>query len=49
MVNIKISCVADGEWGGLQSRVKATMDQYSFAYRLEQVNASEARSQMAEK
>lgn len=46
MVNIRISC-ADSEWSGMESRVNATMNQYSFAYHLERGDASGARSEMA--
>ena len=45
MVNIRISC-ADSEWSEMQSRVKATMNQYSFAYCLERGKASAERSKM---
>jgi fatty-acyl-CoA synthase len=43
VVGIRISC-ADSEWRGMESRVKATMNQYSFAYRLERDEAFGARS-----
>jgi len=46
MVNIRISC-ADSEWSGMESRVKATMNQYSFAYHLERGDASGTRDEMA--
>ena len=47
IVNIRIAC-SDSEWTGLESRVKETMNQYSFAYRLERNGTSEARSENAE-
>ena len=46
MVNIRISC-ADREWSGMESRVKAAMNQYSFAYHLERGDASRARNEIA--
>jgi len=48
MVNIRISC-ADSEWSGIESRVKATMNQYSFAYHLERDDVAGARSELVER
>jgi len=48
MVNIRISC-ADSEWSGIESRVKATMNQYSFAYHLERDDVAGACSELVER